>query len=73
MARGVRSGVEFKFLRKLAGLQANEVAALFGVRPETVSRWERGTIEFPRTAAFALGELYVHPRLTRQKLAAFGP
>lgn len=27
IARGIRSGVEFKFVRKLAGLRANEVAA----------------------------------------------
>jgi putative zinc finger/helix-turn-helix YgiT family protein len=71
VARGIRSGVEFKFVRKLAGLRANEVADMFGVRKETVSRWERGEVEIPRTAAYALGELFAHPKLTRQRLEAF--
>lgn len=71
VARGIRSGVEFKFVRKLAGLRANEVADLFGVRKETVSRWERGEVEVPRIAAFALGALFEHPKLTRQRLEAF--
>jgi DNA-binding transcriptional regulator YiaG len=43
---------------------------LFGVRPETVSRWEHGESEIPRTAAFALGQLYAHPKLTRQSFEA---
>jgi DNA-binding transcriptional regulator YiaG len=71
VARGIRSGVEFKFVRKLAGLRANEVADMFGVRKETVSRRERGEVEIPRTAAYALGELFAHPKLTRQRLEAF--
>ncbi len=71
VARGIRTGAEFKFVRALAGLRANEVAEMFGVRPETVSRWERGEVEIPRTAAYALGQLYSHPKLTRQRLEAF--
>jgi putative zinc finger/helix-turn-helix YgiT family protein len=71
VARGIRSGHEFKFVRKRAGLQANQVAEMFGVRKETVSRWERGEVEIPRTAAFALGQLYAQPKLTRQRLEAF--
>jgi putative zinc finger/helix-turn-helix YgiT family protein len=71
VARGVRTGPEFKLVRKVAGLRATEVADMFGVRPETVSRWERGEVEVPRTAAYALGELYEHPKITRQKLEAF--
>ncbi len=71
VARGIRSGVEFKFVRKLAGLRANEVAEMFGVRKETVSRWERGEVEIPRTAAYALGALFEHPKVTRQRLEAF--
>lgn len=69
--RGIRSGVEFKFVRKVAGFQANEVAEMFGVRKETVSRWERGEVEIPRTAAYTLGALFEHPKLTRQRLEAF--
>ncbi len=71
VARGIRSGVEFKFVRKLAGLRANEVADMFGVRKETVSRWERGEVAIPRTAAYALGALFEHPKLTRLRLQAF--
>lgn len=71
VARGIRTGDEFRFVRKHAGLRANEVAEMFGVRKETVSRWERGEVEIPRTAAFALGQLFAHPKLTRQRLEAF--
>jgi len=71
IARGVRTADEFKWVRKSAGLRANEVAELLDVRPETVSRWERGEVEIPRTVAFALGELYDRPRVTRDKLEAF--
>jgi putative zinc finger/helix-turn-helix YgiT family protein len=70
-SRGIRTGREFKFVRKLAGLRANEVADMFGVRHETVSRWERSEVEIPRTAAYALGQLFEHPKLTRQRLEAF--
>jgi DNA-binding transcriptional regulator YiaG len=71
VARGIRSGVEFKLVRTLARLRANEVAEMFGVRKETVSRWERGQVEIPRTAAYTLGQLFEHPKLTRQRLEAF--
>lgn len=71
VARGVRTAAEFKFVRKVAGFRANEIAELLGVRPETVSRWERGEAEVPRSAAFALGELFDRPRVTREKLEAF--
>ena len=71
VARGIRSGKEFKLVRKVAGFRANEIADMFGIRPETVSRWERGEVDVPRTAAYALGELYEHPKITQQKLEAF--
>jgi putative zinc finger/helix-turn-helix YgiT family protein len=70
--RGVRTGPEFALVRKAAGFRAVEIAELFGVRPETVSRWEHGEGEIPRTAAFALGQLYAHPKLTRQSFEALG-
>ena len=72
VARGVRTAEEFKFMRKVADFRANEIAELLDVRPETVSRWERAEAEIPRSAAFALGELYDRPRVTRAKLEAFG-
>jgi len=71
VARGIRSGREFTFVRKEAGLRANEVAEMFGVRKETVSRWERDEVPIPRTAAYALGALFEHPKLTRARLEAF--
>ncbi len=71
VARGIVSGAEFKLVRKAAGFRATEVAEMFAVRPETVSRWERNEVAVPRTAAYALGQLYEHPKVTRQKLEAF--
>jgi putative zinc finger/helix-turn-helix YgiT family protein len=68
--RGLRTAAEFRFVRKMAGLKATELADLLDVRPETVSRWERGEVEIPRPVAFVLGELYVRPRVTRQKFEA---
>jgi DNA-binding transcriptional regulator YiaG len=68
--RGVRTGVDFKFVRKMADFKATEIAELLGVRPETVSRWERGEVDLPKMAAFAIGELYERPRVTREKLEA---
>ena len=62
--RGVRTAAEFKFVRKMAGFRANEIAERLGVRPETVSRWERCEAEIPRSAAFALGELFERPRVS---------
>lgn len=68
--RGIRTPKEFRFVRKAAGLQANELASMLDVRPETVSRWERGEVDIPRPISFALGELFERPRVTRQKLEA---
>jgi len=68
VARGIRTGREFQFVRKELGITAVDVAAMFDVRPETVSRWERGEIDLPRLAAFVLGELFEHPQVARRKL-----
>lgn len=68
VARGIRTGVEFTLVRKYAGFKATEIAELFDVRPETISRWESGALPVPRLAAFALGELFQHPRAARAKL-----
>ena len=53
VARGIRTGIEFKFVRKMADLRATDVADLLDVRPETVSRWETGALELPKLARFA--------------------
>ncbi len=70
-ARGVRTGTEFKLVRKAAGLRAVEVARMLDVTPETVSRWETGTVEVPRAAAYVIGDLLAHPKLARERLEAF--
>ena len=67
-ARGVRTGKEFKYVRKVVGLQARELAMLIDVRPETISRWERDEVEIPLMAAFVLAQLLEHPRSTKEKL-----
>jgi putative zinc finger/helix-turn-helix YgiT family protein len=66
--RGIRTGVEFKFVRKVADLKATELAELLDVTPKTVSRWETGDVELPRYAAFVLGELLERPRVVRERL-----
>jgi DNA-binding transcriptional regulator YiaG len=68
--RGIETPGQFKFIRKQANLQAAQLAALLDVAPETISRWEHGERPIPRLAAFALAELYLHPKLTRAKLEA---
>jgi hypothetical protein len=60
--RGVRTGSEFRLVRKVAGLRAVDVAAMLDVTPETVSRWER---------AYVLGDRLEHPKLARERLGAF--
>lgn len=67
--RGVRTGSEFKFVRKKADLTAADVAEFFDVTTKTVFRWERGEAPLPLIAAFAISELCVRPRKTRKKLS----
>jgi len=71
--RGIQTGKEFRRVRNAADLRSNEIAALLDVTPETVSRWEKGKLPIPKLAAFALGELYLHPKVTRRRLAALSP
>ena len=40
VASGIASGAAFKFVRKVVGIRAAELARLLSVTPETVSRWE---------------------------------
>lgn len=68
--RGIRTANEFRLVRKAAGFRANELAELLGVAAETVWRWEHGKVDIPRAVAFALGELFDRPRVTRAKLEA---
>lgn len=50
-------GEVMSFARRALGLRAVELAELFGVAAETVSRWERGHQEPPRTAFLAMRAL----------------
>ena len=50
---GAKGSAVFRLLRKILGLKSSEIAELFGVAPETVSRWENGQRD-PDTSAFAL-------------------
>jgi putative zinc finger/helix-turn-helix YgiT family protein len=68
VARGIRSGDEFKFVRKATGFRAADLAELLDVRAETISRWERGEAELPRAAVYALGQLLLAPDETRRAL-----
>ena len=52
-------GEVFAFARRAIGIRAAELAELLGVAAETVSRWERGHQEPPRTAFVALWMLVV--------------
>jgi DNA-binding XRE family transcriptional regulator len=69
-SRGIVTGREFKFIRKAADLRAVDLAELLDVTPETVSRWEHDERPIPRLVAFTIGELYLHPKITRAKLEA---
>lgn len=68
--RGVRTAIEFKFIRKMISLRATELAEIFDVDPKTVGRWESGERPIPKAIAFTLGELYARPQVTRRKLTA---
>ncbi|MBA3841197.1 MAG: helix-turn-helix domain-containing protein [Actinobacteria bacterium] len=70
--RGIRTGGEFKLVRKFAELSQGELAGLLGVTLESVSRWETGKHEIPRAVAYALGELLRHPKAVRRQLEAAG-
>jgi DNA-binding transcriptional regulator YiaG len=71
VGRGIRTGSEFKFVRKMTGRTAVELASILDVEPDTVSRWERNAVKFPRAAAFTLGMLYEKPKATRLRLERF--
>jgi putative zinc finger/helix-turn-helix YgiT family protein len=52
---GPVSGEAFRFLRKALGIRAIVVADLFGVTPETISRWENGQRPVDKAAWITLG------------------
>jgi YgiT-type zinc finger domain-containing protein len=56
---GEASGEVMRFMRKVAGLRAAELAGLLAVTPETVSRWETGKQPMERRAMAVLGALVI--------------
>ncbi len=54
---GASSGEAFKFMRKVIGIKAADLAALLHVVPETVSRWETGQRNVDRGAMVVLGAI----------------
>lgn len=68
--RGIPTGADFRCVRKQLDLRAVDVAELFRVPPETVSRRERGEAPLPLVYAFVLMELYERPLLVRARLEA---
>src|SRR5687767_4855394 len=54
---GQMSGPIARFLRKVLGLRAKDLAALLDVTPETVSRWENAERDVARSAAALLGAM----------------
>ncbi|MEZ4302090.1 MAG: type II toxin-antitoxin system MqsA family antitoxin [Polyangiaceae bacterium] len=57
LSEAAPSGEAFRFLRKVAGLKAREVASMFGVTNDTISRWENGKHAIERPPFFILGQL----------------
>jgi DNA-binding transcriptional regulator YiaG len=54
---GASSGEALRHRRKALGLPFGELAALLGVAPDTLVRWERGEREAPRATAATIGAL----------------
>lgn len=57
MARGLRDGGTFKFIRKALGMRATDLGALLGISPETISRWENGHRAAERSVWNTLADL----------------
>ncbi len=77
LARGLRDGGTFKFIRKALGLRASELGDVLDVSPETISRWENGHRDAERSVWNTLADL-VSDKLhgtntTLDRLTARGP
>lgn len=63
VARGLRNGESFRFMRKALGMKASDLAKLMNVAPETLSRWETSQREVDWPEFMLLGCL-VDDKLT---------
>jgi putative zinc finger/helix-turn-helix YgiT family protein len=57
LAEAAPTGDSFRFLRKVAGLRARDVASMLGVTGDTVSRWENDRHAVDRAAFFVLAQI----------------
>lgn len=65
LATGPADGPGFKFMRRVLGLRAVDLAQLLQVSPETISRWENGQRAVDHRG-FALLGILVHERASRR-------
>lgn len=77
MARGLRDGGTFRFIRKALGLRAAELGDLLDVSAETISRWENSHRAAERSVWNTLADLVADKlqgtRTTLDRLAAPKP
>ena len=57
LSEAAPTGESFRFLRKVAGLRARDLARMLGVTGDTISRWENGKHAVDRAAFFILGQI----------------
>ena len=57
LSEAAPTGDAFRFLRKVAGLRARDLAKMLGVTADTVSRWENDKHGIDRAAFFVLGQI----------------
>jgi DNA-binding transcriptional regulator YiaG len=63
LASAGASGDAFRFMRKLAGLRATDLAALLDVTADTISRWETEKSPIARSAFALLGLIVQDQRM----------
>lgn len=63
---GAQSGTAFKYMRKIAGLRASDLAELLNVDSATISRWENGKGSVDRAALATVGAI-IRDGINRQQ------
>lgn len=66
------TGEAARWIRKALGYTAVDLAALLGVRPETISRWERNERSIDHAAWAMLGMLTTDRRMAEAALRSVG-
>jgi len=57
LAEAAPTGDSFRFLRKVVGLRARDLARMLGITGDTISRWENNKHAIDRAAFFILGQI----------------